>query len=230
VPAPGAGAGPQSDLGGREGDRPRTLGRQQRLERVDVAPSGRRSRVERRDVPSRPVRYWKQTLNRSGDRERADVGRVHAGGGHLVERPSPVSSSPTSPSGSTWKGDPAALAPRSTATWCATMWSLHASRTSRRCAPRLSSRRACARPRGQEHAPPIRRRRPACGTVRPAAGGASASGPPPATTGFASVPIPSISTSTRSPSRSQIGGFRANPTPGGVPVAIRSPGSRSGSG
>ena len=40
------------------------------------------------------------------------------------------------------------------------------------------------------------------------------------------VPTPSISTSTTSPGLSQTGGLRAMPTPGGVPVKIRSPGSR----
>ena len=62
----------------------------------------------------------------------------------------------------------------------------------------------------------------------------AATGPVPAapktlqrrTTGFRSVPRPSISTSTMSPGWSQTGGFRAIPTPGGVPVKIRSPGSR----
>ena len=40
----------------------------------------------------------------------------------------------------------------------------------------------------------------------------------PATTGLASTPIPSISTSHRSPGFRNTGGLRANPTPGGVPV------------
>ena len=44
------------------------------------------------------------------------------------------------------------------------------------------------------------------------------------TTGLRSVPSPSISTSTTSPGWSQTGGLRAIPTPGGVPVKIRSPG------
>ena len=47
-----------------------------------------------------------------------------------------------------------------------------------------------------------------------------------AATVFRNVPRWSISTSTASPGLSQTGGFRAMPTPGGVPVKIRSPGSR----
>jgi len=39
------------------------------------------------------------------------------------------------------------------------------------------------------------------------------------------MPSPSISTSITSPCLRNTGGFRANPTPGGVPVAITSPGS-----
>jgi hypothetical protein len=46
-----------------------------------------------------------------------------------------------------------------------------------------------------------------------------------ATHGFFNVPMPSISTSATSPALSRIGGLRAIPTPGGVPVKIRSPGS-----
>jgi hypothetical protein len=45
-----------------------------------------------------------------------------------------------------------------------------------------------------------------------------------ATTGLCSTPIPSISTSATSPGLSSTGGLRAMPTPGGVPVKIRSPG------
>ena len=44
-------------------------------------------------------------------------------------------------------------------------------------------------------------------------------------TGLRSVPRPSISTSTTSPFFNHTGGLRAMPTPGGVPVKIRSPGS-----
>mmetsp|Transcript_23902 Transcript_23902/g.66231 ORF Transcript_23902/g.66231 Transcript_23902/m.66231 type:complete len:334 (+) Transcript_23902:467-1468(+) len=44
------------------------------------------------------------------------------------------------------------------------------------------------------------------------------------TMGDRSVPIPSISHSTTSPGTSHRGGFRKQPTPGGVPVAITSPG------
>src|SRR5581483_4954623 len=47
----------------------------------------------------------------------------------------------------------------------------------------------------------------------------------PATTGFDSTPIPSISTSTVSPGFIVSFGSRAYPTPAGVPVRIRSPGS-----
>jgi len=43
------------------------------------------------------------------------------------------------------------------------------------------------------------------------------------TMGLVSVPIPSTVTLVVSPAFNQIGGFRANPTPGGVPVEIRSP-------
>ena len=43
---------------------------------------------------------------------------------------------------------------------------------------------------------------------------------------FLRVPIPSISTSTTSPTASQRGGVRAKPTPLGVPVAMMSPGLR----
>ena len=46
-----------------------------------------------------------------------------------------------------------------------------------------------------------------------------------AITGLRRVPRQSISTSTTSPGLSQTGGLRAMPTPGGVPVKIRSPGS-----
>jgi hypothetical protein len=45
------------------------------------------------------------------------------------------------------------------------------------------------------------------------------------TTVFVMLPILSIHTSTRSPGLSHWGGFMAKPTPGGVPVKIRSPGS-----
>src|SRR6185503_19085580 len=45
------------------------------------------------------------------------------------------------------------------------------------------------------------------------------------TTGFSTDPIPSISQRTRSPGSRKIGGSRKTPTPAGVPVAIRSPGS-----
>src|SRR5690349_10995451 len=44
-------------------------------------------------------------------------------------------------------------------------------------------------------------------------------------TGLRRMPIPSISISHTSPSRIQTGGVRAWPTPGGVPMAITSPGS-----
>ena len=43
--------------------------------------------------------------------------------------------------------------------------------------------------------------------------------------GVSSTPSRLIDTRTTSPARSHRGGFRANPTPLGVPVAIRSPGS-----
>ena len=46
-----------------------------------------------------------------------------------------------------------------------------------------------------------------------------------ATTGFSKMPSFSISTSTMSPGLRNTGGFRAKPTPGGVPVKIRSPGA-----
>src|SRR3954451_6086337 len=46
-----------------------------------------------------------------------------------------------------------------------------------------------------------------------------------ATTGLDTTPIPSTSTSTTSPSFIDSFGSRAQPTPGGVPVRIRSPGS-----
>ena len=49
--------------------------------------------------------------------------------------------------------------------------------------------------------------------------------PESATTGLDSTPRPSTSTSTTSPGLRNTGGFRAKPTPGGVPVAITSPGS-----
>ncbi|HET7130504.1 MAG TPA: hypothetical protein VFJ93_15655, partial [Gaiellaceae bacterium] len=42
---------------------------------------------------------------------------------------------------------------------------------------------------------------------------------PAATTGFANVPIRSMSTVTTSPGCKYTGGVRAKPTPGGVPVA-----------
>ena len=42
---------------------------------------------------------------------------------------------------------------------------------------------------------------------------------------FTSRPMPSISTTTSSPSASQTGGSRNAPTPAGVPVAMTSPGS-----
>src|SRR3569833_267430 len=44
-------------------------------------------------------------------------------------------------------------------------------------------------------------------------------------TGLRRSPMPSISISHTSPSRIQTGGVRAWPTPGGVPMAITSPGS-----
>ena len=47
----------------------------------------------------------------------------------------------------------------------------------------------------------------------------------PATTGFRSSPTPSISTSTSSPGFKNTGGLPTTPTPGGVPVKIKSPGS-----
>ena len=47
-----------------------------------------------------------------------------------------------------------------------------------------------------------------------------------ATTELANVPICSISTSTRSPGPRNRGGWRATPTPEGVPVNRRSPTSR----
>ena len=43
-------------------------------------------------------------------------------------------------------------------------------------------------------------------------------------TGFSSVPNPVISMRTTSPALRYTGGFIPSPTPGGVPVAIRSPG------
>ncbi len=46
-----------------------------------------------------------------------------------------------------------------------------------------------------------------------------------ATTGFRKMPSFSISTSTRSPGLRNTGGLRAKPTPGGVPVKIKSPGA-----
>jgi hypothetical protein len=46
-----------------------------------------------------------------------------------------------------------------------------------------------------------------------------------AITGFNNTPSPSTSTSTTSPGLRKTGGFRAKPTPGGVPVAMTSPGS-----
>src|SRR5207248_931942 len=46
-----------------------------------------------------------------------------------------------------------------------------------------------------------------------------------ATTGLVRTPIPSTSTSTTSPFFIETFGSRAQPTPGGVPVRIRSPGS-----
>lgn len=45
-------------------------------------------------------------------------------------------------------------------------------------------------------------------------------------TGFDSTPMPSISTSIRSPARRKTGGCRAMPTPSGVPVRMTVPGSR----
>jgi hypothetical protein len=44
-----------------------------------------------------------------------------------------------------------------------------------------------------------------------------------ATTGLRSTPRPSISTSTVLPGSKYTGGLRAKPTPGGVPVKIKSP-------
>ena len=44
-------------------------------------------------------------------------------------------------------------------------------------------------------------------------------------TGFSTVPIPSTSQRTRSPGSRNTGGSRNTPTPDGVPVAMRSPGS-----
>ena len=44
-------------------------------------------------------------------------------------------------------------------------------------------------------------------------------------TGLDNTPIPSISTSNTSPCFIQTGGFRAAPTPPGVPMMITSPGS-----
>ena len=46
-----------------------------------------------------------------------------------------------------------------------------------------------------------------------------------ARTGFVKAPTPSISIVTSSPGRSQTCGSRNAPTPAGVPVAMRSPGS-----
>jgi hypothetical protein len=43
------------------------------------------------------------------------------------------------------------------------------------------------------------------------------------TTGLRKIPIPSISTSTVLPGCKNTGGLRAKPTPGGVPVKIKSP-------
>ena len=48
---------------------------------------------------------------------------------------------------------------------------------------------------------------------------------PSATTGLRSTPNFSIETSTVSPGCKKTGGWRAIPTPGGVPVKIKSPGS-----
>ena len=45
-------------------------------------------------------------------------------------------------------------------------------------------------------------------------------------TGFSTEPMPSISQRTRSPGWRKTGGSRKTPTPAGVPVAMRSPGSR----
>ena len=45
-------------------------------------------------------------------------------------------------------------------------------------------------------------------------------------TGFSTVPIPSTWQRTRSPGWRKTGGSRKTPTPAGVPVAMRSPGSR----
>src|ERR1039458_5112845 len=49
---------------------------------------------------------------------------------------------------------------------------------------------------------------------------------PSATTGLTSRPMPSTCTAASSPGSSHRGGLRAKPTPAGVPVEIRSPGSR----
>jgi hypothetical protein len=46
------------------------------------------------------------------------------------------------------------------------------------------------------------------------------------TTGFRSVPMPEISTSSTSPAFIHTGGLRRWPTPAGVPVAMTSPGAR----
>ncbi len=46
------------------------------------------------------------------------------------------------------------------------------------------------------------------------------------TTGLVSVPIPSTVMLTESPGLRKTGGLRKTPTPGGVPVEIRSPGSQ----
>ena len=46
------------------------------------------------------------------------------------------------------------------------------------------------------------------------------------TIGFSTTPMPSISHRTRSPGSRNTGGSRNTPTPAGVPVAMRSPGSR----
>jgi len=63
---------------------------------------------------------------------------------------------------------------------------------------------------------------PAPGGLTPVAGLFS---PQPSVTLLRSTPMPSISISTTSPFFMKIGGLRAKPTPCGVPVGMRSPGS-----
>ena len=143
-----------------------------------------------------------------------------------ADRSSARASSTSSPRRHFWPTTPKSSSPRHTSTaslrcWCD--WMRSSTPSSRRSSSRpgwRGRRRVWRRTTWRPiHRPPSVQGK-AAGASRPPPAGQLAS-----TTGFESTPIRSTSTSTWSPGRSEIFGSRNTPTPSGVPVRIRSPGS-----